>query len=391
MMISAPQNPLAVWANRFESRTFKMIGDWCGGRNWQLVTVLSATLLSLFYAWPPYDTLATIPPQWAAREEHIAQPFRDPAAAYDSRSNEAKRTFRLTVPLLAHTLRLNRFGVILLLHLSGVLVYLGCVVAAYRITHDRVSAFLCTLTTAVIPTGALAFWDFNIFFYDAVALAAVTAAIACRSPLAVFLLVLAASWTDERGLVASSMVFLYHLYNSTQSTDNRPKMTGVLCALAVTIAWLTYFVGRMYLRNRFAFQTETGDVGLAVMASQINLISISAWGALEGLWLILCAAIIILWSNRNFGFAFLLGGAITASSIIACSVFDLTRSFAYLYPVLFISLRTLQDNVPLHVIQRLLLITFIISLVWLNLFVTGPRSIYLMKPLPFHVLVIQER
>jgi hypothetical protein len=381
-----PQNPLTQSYARFESWALRLVENLCRGRQWLFVTALTATILSLVYAWPPYETLQTPSPSWAARWKHIDAPFEDPSKRYDPRSNEAKRTFRLTVPLIAHGLHLNRYGVIAMLHLCGILVFLNCAIAVTRITGDRQSAVICALTTAVIPTGSLPFWDFNIFFYDAVPLAMLTGAIAFHRSWAVLPLVFAAAWTDERALVTSSLLLLYFGYDAMLSTDTRRRLTSVACVAAVICAWVGYFVGRILLQRHYGFSTATGDVGLPVIISQINLLTIAAWGGLEGAWLVVGTALIILLTTRNFLIALCFSSAIALVSLIACSVFDLTRSFAYVYPALFLALRVLQQHIPTMLTRRLLLASFVISFFWLNLFLTGPNTVYLLKPLPFRAV-----
>jgi hypothetical protein len=356
------------------------------GPCWLLFTAIYATAVCLVYAWPSYHAMEPEPPAWRARAAQIAQPFNDPSRDFDPRAHESKRTFRLTVPLAAHVLGLGRHGVIALLHLCGFLTFLAAGTAAYRMTGDRVAAFLAVMMTATIPTGALAFWDFDNFFYDGVALAALTAAVACRTHWLVALLVFVAAWTDERGLIASSLLFLYFWYDAAHTSDAKQAMRSRQCVWAVAAAWAAYAFGRTLLSWYCAFHTATGDVGFSVALSQINLITIASWGGLEGGWLLVLAACIVLWAVREFFFAALFLGAMAVVSAVACSVFDLTRSFAYLYPAVFVALRVLHAHVPLRSMRRLLLICLGLSALWLNLWVTGTNLVYLMKPAPLRLL-----
>lgn len=372
-----------LWA---ESRAIGIADSCTRGPFWLLLTAIYATVVCLFYAWPSYHAMEPEPESWRARASHIAQPFNDPSRDFDPITHESKKTFRLTVPLAAHVLGLGRHGVIALLHLCGFLTFLAAGTAAYRMTGDRVAAFLAVMTTATIPTGALAFWDFEKFFYDGVALAALTTALACRTHWLVALLVFIAAWTDERGLVASSLLFLYFWYDATHGFDAKQRTSSRHCVWAVVSAWAAYAFGRMLLSWYCDFHTSTGAVGLPAFMSQINLLTIASWGGLEGGWLLVLAACIVLWSLREFLYAASFVGAIAVISGVACSVFDLTRSFAYLYPAVFVALRVLHPHTPLHSVRRLLLIGLIVSVLWLNLFVTGSHTVYLMKPAPLRLL-----
>jgi hypothetical protein len=328
------------------------------------------------------------PATWRARAAHIAQPFKDPSLGFAPRAHESKKTFRLTVPLAAHVLGLGRHGVIALLHICGFVTFLAAAAAAYRMTGDRVAAFLVAMTTATIPTGVLAFWDFEMFFYDAVAFAALTLALACRTHWLVAMLVLVAAWTDERGLVASSLLFLYFWYHAAHASDATQRTSSRHCAWAVASSWAAYAIGRMLLSWYCDFHTSTGGVGLPAIVSQLILLTIAPWGGLEGGWLLVIAAFIILWAVREFFFAVSFLGAITVIGVVACSVLDLTRSFAYLYPAVFLALRVLHTHIPIHSLRRLLLISLVLSVLWLNLWVTGPQSVYLMKPAPLRLLYL---
>ena len=372
-----------LWA---ESRAIGVADSCTRGPFWLLLTAIYATVVCLFYAWPSYHAMEPEPATWRARASHIAHPFNDPSRDFDPITHESKKTFRLTVPLAAHLLGLGRHGVIALLHLCGFLTFLAAGTAAYRVTGDRAAAFLVVMTTATIPTGALAFWDFENFFYDGVALAALATALACPTHWLVALLVFIAAWTDERGLVASSLLLLYFWYDATHASDAKQRTSSRHCGWAVVSAWAAYTLGRTLLSWYCDLHTSTGGVGLPALMSQINLLTIASWGGLEGGWLLVLAACIVLWAVREFFFAASFLGAIAMVSAVACSVSDLTRSFAYLYPAMFIALRVLSHHSSLHSVRRLLLACLVVSVLWLNLFVTGSNTVYLMKPAPLRLL-----
>ncbi len=85
----------------------------------------------------------------------------------------------------------------------------------YRITQDRLQAFYFTLGFAGLYSGAAFYLDFY-GFGDALAYAFMTAALFFRRPFLICLSVLLASFVDERALLNSSFIILFHWIVTTE-------------------------------------------------------------------------------------------------------------------------------------------------------------------------------
>ncbi|MEG3882449.1 hypothetical protein QT972_34410, partial [Microcoleus sp. herbarium7] len=76
----------------------------------------------LLFAFPSYERLDTeFAESWRAVLEQGAHPFK--ITEYDPSSHQAKMTFRLTVPLAARFLHLDRTGLLLLQALCGIILF----------------------------------------------------------------------------------------------------------------------------------------------------------------------------------------------------------------------------------------------------------------------------
>lgn len=355
------------------------------GWAWAVKATLCATLVSLFFSCPPYEALEPESPQWRTRAEQIANPFHDQAIGRDPRSHDAKRTFRITVPVIAHYLGLGRYGVITLAHLSGVTLLFACCVAASRLTGDRMcgllAALLCSLTTA----GTLAFEDFSYFFWDEVALASLVLAQAIPRPSVVLPCVFVAAFTDERGFVASSFVFLQYVPSLSQVGLYAPRSRNVACVFAVVAGWVAYLAARAALSVTLDAHAVTDDAGLRCMVGNVNWLSIGTWGGLEGGWYIVASAMVILLATRHRLPASMIAAAIAVQCVVAYLVGDLSRSLAYLFPAVFVAIGALMITETRRTLRRLLLGATVASLLWPNINLSPP-FIGMLQPFPFQAV-----
>ena len=94
----------------------------------------------------------------------------------------------------------------------------------------------------------------------------------------------------------------------------------------------------------YGISTDTGGVSLKDSPwSQLNIFPAGAWTGLEGGWLLVLAAAVVLVRRRRFLFLAMYLGAIAILLIVSMCVYDITRSMAYLLPALFVVLDVLGE------------------------------------------------
>jgi hypothetical protein len=332
---------------------------------WRAKVALLAFALSLYTAWPPYAELraGSFHEDWDAVLAQCAHPLTP--QTHDPASHSAKIAFRLTVPALAYVLRLGLPGLLVLQHLALFGLFCYAALLAERATNDRVTAWFATLGLALTFPGNVLCSDLAGFF-DGVAYALLLAAMFHRGRLAVFALCLAAAFVDERGFLATGLVFLWHW------TDRR-------LAAAVALAGATYLAARFVLGHFCGLHTPTSGTNL--LPEQAHRLPFALWTAMEGFWLpVLFAAWLALKGGQWLRtLPYLAASAVLAA--IALSVIDITRSMGYLLPVVFVGLRELAHSRPLLSLRRLVLSAALISLVP-TCFASGQRTI-VFPPLPW--------
>jgi hypothetical protein len=162
-------------------------------------------------------------------------------------------------------------------------------------------------------------------------------------PVLVLGILLLAYFTDERALIASSLVYVYFLVEKIQSYQvtiySLFKFNSKIVALF--LSWIIYFVCRILLSLSVGLYTNTKglmDYLLSETIHHINSFSFGLWTGLEGFWILLALSFLILIHNKEKLLALLYALAMLPVTVTAIWVFDITRSMAYLLPAIFISL-----------------------------------------------------
>lgn len=304
-----------------------LTGPW-----WLPKIVLLAFLLSLTMAFPPVSALALQDGYyvhgWKVRLSKYEQPLLDMAKVFPPSSHHAKLTFRLTMPVLGHFLGFRQWGSLAIQFLGG-LVLLGAFGAlAYRYTQDRVAAAYLMLALAVCFPGSAAFTELYPRF-DAISFFLLVLAQALTRPWAVGSVVFLASWNDERGLIASSLVLLYHVFRQEGQNSWLRRFLSPVC-LAIYAAWLLYFAIRLPLAARYGL--HTAGVGAEFLKIDLDVLVLGVWSALKfGLLYVLLAWFVAGRQRQWFALACYVGACLIVTTV-GILVYDITRSMAYLLP-----------------------------------------------------------
>jgi hypothetical protein len=277
----------------------------------------------------------------------------------DPYSHNAKKVFRLTVPAAIRVFNLNPISILALEGLAGLLFFYFFYHLANRILKDAFSASMLTMASAFVYFGRAAFFDVNHTWFDGFAYFFLLLSLYFRQGIFIFLFSFLAAWTDERALIALSLVFVFHLL------DSGVKFLGggyrIPQALAVIIAGFFYLAMRYYLGIKWGMETPTTGANLLMLGRTIHALPLGIWTFLEGFWFCLIAVLYFLIKNRNW--LTLAGICIPLFCLIIVSGFvsDATRSGSYLFPVVFSCILILRQQLTTSTLQKTAFAVLLVS------------------------------
>jgi hypothetical protein len=351
--------------------------------NWKIKSTVLAILLSLFFAFPSYQTYLSgkLESKWSAISEQIKDPFSP--KEYSDMSHNSKLAFRLTVPVIAHVLHVDRIGCFVIQAICFIILFYTLLSLAYSVTQDKITSLLILGGIAFMFVGNVLVSDLRAIF-DVVAFCFMALTMLSRNFFFILGYALLAYFTDERALVASGLIFIWFIIRDLPLTSFtlQDLMKLKSPAIAVVFSWLLYFLLRWSLGHYFGLKTSDG--GTNMLSKQLNNILFGAWTGLEGFWVIVGLGCILLYLKRYYLLLLVISGAMLVVMYVAYSVIDITRSFAYIFPVIFIFLQVLAKLENREAIRKYALITFLICL-FPTYYTDGEGGILYYFPLPFRI------
>lgn len=315
------------WYARFQAFTFDRLERFSRRQYWSAELALAVFLYAGFVAFPSFDIFSSeFAPAWEQMYRHAAHMLEPMAVPPES--HEAKMTFRLFFPVLIKLVPLAPAGVLALKFLAGFATIWLFIRACQRWTDDRVLVLLLTLALACTHMPRCTF-DIS-GKLDTFAFCFLLMPLAFRNAPAAFLGIFLAAWVDERALITSSLVFLGVLFDA--DARRWRSLAGIL------LGWGAYLGLRFYLSQAYQLSTPSEGVGLPVLKAQLSSAWLSAWGALEGLWLIVLSAFVFWIRDKQTSRALLTAGALGLVMLAGLSVMDISRSMAYTFPVVLVAL-----------------------------------------------------
>jgi hypothetical protein len=372
----------------FHDRTTRVIESMVAGRLASAKITLFALAVGLFCSFPNHyglsDEAAGV--SWAGVLEKSRDPFLDMTTKYGPSVHESKLNFRLTVPIAANILGLNRKGILVLHAASAVMLLWSAARVFLRDTSDPVAALFMTVLVASTWAGITGFVEYRGMF-DVEALLFLTCALLAQGPMLAGLFAFLAAWTDERGLIASSLVYLYHVYRHYDNgRGDRLSAFVSPTAIGVVLSWAAYFATRFALARAYHISTPVDGTGLGTFIGQINNFPMGCWTALEGGWLLVFAAVYVLWHQRQLAFLTAFGLSIAILITVAMSVFDITRSMAYILPAVFVAVQVLRKVETPADLRVLCIFAAVIALLWPNYYAEYGNHIWWSTPLPLRIM-----
>jgi hypothetical protein len=357
----APQTQtLAQGLKRLTDRIFSWSAGWVSQPYWILKVVLFCAAFSiLFTGGLDMQRLKEgYPDGYYAKVQH---PLLNMLQHSAPEGHDAKLNFRLTVPVLLHPLGFSP-GVVLHVVLPVLTMIGACGVvlftclAAFRITGDRVTAFLMALNACSTYPGSFA----CIGFYDSIALAQLTLAmLPGLSPVVLGGLVFTASFTDERAFIAAGLLLVREFCLAAEGPKTSWFWNGR--ALAVALGMVGYWVVRLLLAFAFGLGSTGKGIGVEVFVFNVQFWHLGAWSALKGGWLLVFLAALALWQQGQQAktWVFLLAVVL----VVGCGFLtgDVIRSVAYAYPAVLIALAVICRGESAELVRRYCLLAAGIS------------------------------
>lgn len=335
-------------------------------RLWLAWGVVLAIALSLFMSFPRISFFlgndAQIVDFWPVLERQAADPLAMTGEQYkDQSSHDSKLAFRLTLPMIMKVLHIDWRGLLVIQFCLGILLLALVGKIAMDLFGDRIVALASVFGVASIYAGKAAFLQLG-GMGDAFAYAALTVAVAIRSPAAIIAAIIAASFTDERAVIASPLVVLYWaMRNSDGLKPNWFNLQTISAASGILIAGII----RLVLMFGFGLHIPIGagkDVGFSVLPLTLPTLQYELPHVMAGLWLWPLVACIILVRHRWWFSLLAMLGATAAVVGVAALVFDVDRSLAYSLPLLFVAMAIAAwAKIGLQDLRSIAILGFLVS------------------------------
>jgi len=350
-----------------------------------------AVVLSLFFAFPSYDVASK--PEMAHSWDAVLLQSHNVlnVVEYEPASHAANIAFRFTPTLLGGLLGIHTLtGFLLFQGLALIVLFILVGQLFQKLVADKVVACLLTMATAFVFIGNVLCSDYRGVF-DVFAFLFLVAGMLAGPSILVFLFLLLAYFTDERALIASSLVYLFFVFvNPRDLIELKLKHLFFLNKqlVAVLASWVFYFGIRSYLSHAFGLRTNsTGltDYLALTQGRQINLAPFAVWTGLEGFWILVILALFVLAYARKYSYAFLYIMGMNVVIFVSVWVFDMSRSMAYLLPAIFASLVVLQKTQTERMLRYIALSVLLVCL-FPTYYAGGTSDISVFYPMPIQVV-----
>lgn len=361
------------------------------GGVWRVIAM--ACFISLFFAFPSYDLAFSeeMKPGWDAILLQTRYPFV--ATEYHGSSHQANLAFRLTPILIGYIFGIETIGGYLILQ---VIVWAGLLAAVFflftSIFSDRITASISTWAIALSFVGSVLCSDYRGFF-DGLAYLLLVLAMLSKRFLGVFIALLLAYFTDERALICSGLVYAFAVLRSETpigSSTFSSWMPTEKIKLAIVGSWAAYLAGRVTLSLLFGLKSNTETLLNYLRTEtihQVNLLPFGLFTGLEGFWIFVVLALGVMVYRKSWVLLLMTCFCVCVVSGIGVWVFDITRSLAFLVPLVFVSSLTLAKEFPVPAIRKSALFVFLVCL-FPTYYAGGRNQVQWLYPAPVQVIRI---
>ena len=364
---------------------FEWLERFTAGKYWRLKIALVATCLSLAVSFPKTDWLLSIhgfqfSEASLTKYEHLRTPFnwghwksfelqRDHPFVQQEvteDTHEAKRALRLAVPLFARFFGLSDFALCWILSIFGISFFYFAIRCVERVSSDRVTAALFALSVAPLMCAYANFFPLGAKF-DGVAFTGLMMAMGSSFLPLICFGIQVACWTDERAILACLIVGVYWLLaGSYREGDEQRRWRISPQAWTVAISLVVYVAMRLYVQRVTGLHTPTGKgsgVQFETAARMGELYFAGLWSPLRASWVVVLVMAAFHLRTKQFlalGIALLAAVPNLLGSYI---VYDVSRSAAYVFPLLCIAAVEVVRSSPKLEMRWLLLGTLAVNLI----------------------------
>ncbi len=287
--------------------------------------------------------------------------------AYEAGSHEANQTFRLTIPLIAYLLHLN-VATLYLLQLVVGMVFLWIVINIVNgILKDRILTFYFLTGFTAIYAGANFYINY-LGHVDAFPFCFMALAFYFRNPLLVLLFSQLSFWCDERAIINSSFIGLWFLIPFIDKYQTERKLNWKLISptiLVLMVSGILYLAVRKWIELSFHLKIgHDNSLSIKSLVWSLSIFGDKVTRGLEGMWLIIGAACLILWQSKQFIKLLLFAGALGITLFITLLVADGTRALSFGFIAFFISLKILHESILSKQLKYLLIVSALVSLMF---------------------------
>lgn len=277
----------------------------------------------------------------------LNQKIQNPLIPFTSASEAdhlRKRDLRITPYVIGNLFHLNASELFYLqLLLFALFIYI-CLRVIQDLTSDGVTAILGTVCLLFCYVGNS--FNFDTLFLDSYAYMGLLLAVFFRNSLACVLILLISYFVDERSLAPSLIIPLIS-YLKVGNNLGRPvrifEMIGLMSVKNksfwfVFAAVILYALARAFFYQFMELRTPVGQengVDFGVAFSYGERVLPALWSALKSNLFLITLGIIYLHQQKNYVAELWVVSVMLLTLGIALSVEDVTRSFAYCFPVVF--------------------------------------------------------
>lgn len=325
-------------------------------------------IVSLFFHFP--SKFDADNHQYTIQKQKSNHLFENAFTEHGRGSHAAKLETRILIPALIRIFNLNKYSLVILSLLSGVLL-LGACYFYLEEKAQSIMAFWLTLAFAFTYTGASGFVETR-FIFDALSLALVFVG---------FLLLRRNRkiWTTIFG----TLMYFFSILNDERSIFTilgfliLAKLSERNCFkrvfITTLVSFLFYAIYRLLLRYYFLVDTPIDGVGLSLLIDQLNNVRMGLLMFGEGLWVLVLVWLYSLSKPKSWNTLYVL--LYLFSLILAFTVVDIGRSTIYWFPILFIGLKTMlafEEQKRFRYAFAICLICFFVP----TYYVSGKKSVW---------------
>jgi hypothetical protein len=336
-------------------------------RGWAHAAALAALLLATAFSFPvPQqagpDNARILDERWGrVVDEKVADPLRDMARHHPPKTNEAKRTFRITAPAVGYATGTGRTGARGFALACGYALLLAAARLGQQLTGSRAGAASLTVMAAATYFGSAALVDYY-WWFDSVAFAFLLAAMQVSRPGGRAAALVAAFFCDERALLVSPATALVGAPGASRR--------GAWAATGFAIG--LYAALRAALTAVLDLETAVAGIGLDEAAKHASVAGWALWSGLEGGWLLVAVGLVRLGRTSEARAATTFWALYAATFVASCFlVHDVTRSLSFGVVFVFPLIAALRRRMPVASLHDLLLAAALASLVVPNVFVAN--------------------